>query len=54
MTDDYPDTIPSEWAASAATEIGADQSDRVEPGMQMIGWLLLCVPVAVAVLAVLV
>ena len=49
---DYPDTIPSEWAASAATEIGADQSDRVEPGMQMIGWLLLCVPVAVALLAV--
>lgn len=49
---DFVDTIPTEWAASAATEIGADQSDRVEPGMQMLGWLLLCVPVAVAVLSV--
>lgn len=49
---DFVDTIPTEWAASAATEIGADQSDRVEPGMQMLGWLLLCVPVAVAFLAV--
>ncbi len=48
---DYPDTIPSEWAASAATEIGADD-DRVEPAMQMLGWLLLCVPFAVAILAV--
>jgi hypothetical protein len=49
---DFVDTIPTEWAASAATEIGADQSDRVEPGMQMLGWLLLCVPFAVAFLAV--
>ena len=52
MTDDYPDTIPSEWAASAATEVGCDQDERVEPGMQMIGWLLLAVPFAVALLAV--
>ena len=37
---DFVDTIPTEWAASAATEIGADQSDRVEPGMQMLGWLI--------------
>lgn len=52
MTDDYPDTIPTEWAASAATEIGADQSNRVEPGMQMLGRLLLCAPVVFALLAV--
>ena len=50
---DFTDTIPaSEWAASAATEIGCDQDERVEPGMQMIGWLLLAVPFAVALLAV--
>ncbi len=48
---DFVDTIPTEWAASASTEIGCDD-DRVEPGMQMLGWLLLCVPVAVAFLAV--
>ena len=49
---DFHDTIPSEWAASAATEIGADQDERVEPGMQMLGWLLLALPFAVALLAV--
>ena len=48
---DFSDTIPSEWAASEATEIGCDD-DRVEPGMQMIGWLLLALSVAVALLAV--
>ena len=47
---DYPDTIPSEWAASAATEIGADQQDRVEPGMQMIGVALMLLVVGVAFL----
>lgn len=52
MTDDYPDTLPaSEWAASASTEIGCDD-DRVEPGMQMLGWMLLALPFAVAILAV--
>ena len=49
---DYHDTIPTAWAASAATEIGADQTERVEPGMQMLGWLLVAVPFVVALLAV--
>ena len=51
MNQDFVDTIPTEWAASAATEIGADD-DRVEPGMQMLGWLLVAVPFVVAMLAV--
>ncbi len=51
---DYPDTIPSEWAASAATEIGADQDERVEPGMQMLARALLAIPVVVAALVILI
>ena len=51
---DFHDTIPSEWAAAAATEIGCDQDERVEPGMQMIARALLAVPVAVAVICALI
>jgi hypothetical protein len=51
MNQDFTDTIPTEWAASASTEIGADQSERVEPGMQMIGVLLMLLVVGVALLA---
>ena len=54
MNQDYADTIPSEWAASAATEIGADQDARVEPGMQMLSIALLAIPVVIAVLAILI
>ena len=50
---DFHDTIPTEWAASASTEIGCDD-DRVEPGMQMIARALLAVPVAVAVICALI
>ncbi len=50
MNQDFTDTIPTEWAASASTEIGCDD-DRVEPGMQMIGVLLMLLVVGVALLA---
>ncbi len=50
---DYQDTIPTEWAASSATEIGCDD-DRVEAGMQMLARALLAIPVVVAVLVILI
>ncbi len=53
MNQDFTDTIPTEWAASSATEIGCDD-DRVEPGMQMLARALLAIPVAVAVLVILI